>query len=476
MGGAKHGREQHQTRDAAPEPAGDGWDAASHGLLLRTADVRSVRCESRKNPTNGEPRSLVVADWVASTEDEDSYESVIVADWDQDGRLDRFRANPVLLWMHNRESVQRPAIGLCENVRVENKKLLLTVVCDDTSDFDREISTKIEKGILRAGSVGWAWGEARLRSVGDREVVVFSKNELREFSICNVGANAFALAQRDLVTAAREMARTHGSVGMREVVAHYRERFSRRTSQRATPTTLSLPPAPAPEERTPAPREPRAPGETMKKKLELGAVRATDTGIISDAACPHCEASIEVLASTIPLPTQRAAEVETLTKRATTAEGKIAETQRALDVAQTELDGAKTRLAAMEPELTAARAAAERHQAERIATAVDERVGKKIFPAERANEIKLATLLLADRTPDPDSKDAEGKPTRTLGEKAFAARLAEIDVRPHIGLVGDPITGGDQKHNTGAGKDPAARNLAAEIDDLVAKQPVTLHN
>jgi hypothetical protein len=445
------GRKGDHARDAAPKPTGDDGIAASNGMLLRTADVRSVRREDRPHPVTKEVRRLVVADWVASTESIDSYDSILIADWDKSGGLDQFRRNPVLLWAHDRSySGSRPAIGHCENARVEKNELLLTVVCDDTTEFDREIADKIEKGVLRAGSVGFDWTKAELRTIGDREVVVFSGNSLREFSVCNVGSNNDALSQRDLVRVTRDLARARGSIEQRDVITAYRERHTRAAKTSVTPA----PP-------TPRAPQPGAPKDQTMKTLPID-VRAHRASPATPASCPACNEAVVVQLTNVPEVDEKA--VADLTARASTAESKLAETTRTLELTKTELDGAKQRLAAMEPELTAARAAAEKHQAERIAAAIEERSGKKIFPTEKTTEIKLAGLLLADRTPDPEKHGA------TLGEKAWAARLAEIDARPDVGLLGAPHTGGDQKPNTGAGHDPQTRDLAAQIDATLAKQ------
>jgi phage head maturation protease len=445
------GRKSDHARDATPQPAGDDGFAASNGMLLRNADVRSVRREDRPHPITKEVRRLVVADWVASTESIDFYESILIADWDKNGGLDQFRKNPVLLWAHDRSFTHSMlAIGHCENVRVEKNQLLLTCVFDDTTEFDREIAEKVEKGVIRMGSVGFDWTKAELRTVGDREVVVFSGNSLREFSICNIGANNDALSQRDLVRVTRELVRARGSIAQQDAITAYREQHTRAAKTSPTP---AIP--------TPRAPQPGAPKDITMKTLPID-VRAHRASPTTPVACPACNEAMAVQLTNVPEADEKA--VADLTARATAAEGKLSETTRSLDVTKTELDAAKARIAAMEPELTAARATAEKHQAERVAAAIDERVGKRIFATERATEIKLAGLLLADRTPDPD------KAGSTLGEKAWSARLAEIDARPDIGLLGAPITGADQKNNTGAGHEPQARSLAAEIDALLAKQ------
>ncbi len=417
------------SRNAPPEPTGDGGHEPPDGMLVRTAHVRAVRREPRPTPKDAN-RSVVAVDFVASTEDIDSHDSILLADWAEDGRLNRYRDNPVLLWMHGRgEPV--PAIGTCENVRVEGKRLLATALFDDTTEFDRDVATKFEKGILRAFSVGFAPGECEVRMIDGCEIVVFAKNELREISAVNVPSNPKALAQRDIVSTAREMARAAGGrVEMRDVLARF---AADKTLTRGAPVA-----APAIPQTTPA----HGLGDIMatptKKTVQTDerAVRATDDGATFDVACPHCEAPVEVRAANMPLPMKRAAEIEE-TRTALTAE------RAALIEARALLDSEQKRATALEGKLAEARGSLATLLIDGAAREVDARVGKKIEPHERDAEIHLARLFLADAAPDPESpKDAAGNPTRTLGQKRWAERLAAVDMRRDIGLLTAPITTG----------------------------------
>lgn len=424
-----------EARHAAPEPAGNGGHAAPDGVLLRTAHVRAVRRETRPTAENRE-RKLVVVDFVASTEDVDSHDSILVCDWAEAGRLKRYESNPVLLWMHNRGE-PRPAIGHCENVRTEGKKLLATAVFDDSTEFDREIAAKYEKGVLRAFSVGFCPGKCEVRIIDGREVVVFSENELRENSAVNVPSNAAALVtgQRDLVQTAREMARSAGgAVQMRDVLT----RLSTLPQTRDVPST----------DRDATPTPAHGHGETLMatKKIVVPderTVRATDDGATFDLSCPHCDAPVEVSARSLPLPAKAAKDIEETRKALDTERAALTAERTALTEVRALLESEQKRAAGLEARLAEANRGLSGMLLATAERDVMERIGKKIEPHEKDEEMSLARMFLADNAPDADGpKDAEGKPTRTLGQKKWAERLAKLDQRRDLGLLTAPITAG----------------------------------
>lgn len=425
-----YGPEFDPSRDAAPKPTGGEWDAAQDGMLLRAANVRSVRREDRKNPVTGETRKVVVADWVASTEAEDSYESILVADWDQDGRLDRFRANPVLLWMHDRSLQRVPAIGHCEDVRVENRELLLRVVCDDTTEFDREIAEKIAKGILRAGSVGFGWEKAELRTVGDRQVVVFSKNILQEFSIVNVGSNPQALSQRDLVRATRELLIAGGNVGMREAAAAYRAMTGNRTAgqTRAAQPTIAGMPAKLKETRMKT---------VIVDNTAAEAIRRNGTAELKDGD--------EAVRVAMPYMATMDAEIRTLSERASTLEKNLAVVTAERDALKSTVDTAKAgERAAVE---AATKAVTERNEAvaERAKLTLEPLTGLDAWQMSPAVRDIYAGLAATD----PAKFDALVSDYRAKGERAGALIRKEPAA---------PLPGGD----------PTPRALPNHDEDPVA--------
>lgn len=130
-----------------------------------------------------------VIDCIASTDTEDTYGDSIEQDtW----QLDRYAANPVVLYMHN--SREMP-IGLASNVRVEGGKLLatLTLTSDDINPRAGEVWRAYKAKLLRCVSVGFIAHSYRWEKREDREVFVLSDCELLEISVCTIGANPDAL-------------------------------------------------------------------------------------------------------------------------------------------------------------------------------------------------------------------------------------------------------------------------------------------
>ena len=108
--------------------------------------------------------------------------------WD----LKPFKKNPVLLWGHDRS---RPAIGLVEKTRVKETRLLGNPTFDEDDPFAMAVSKKVDKRIIRSGSVGFFPTKIEFNDdEKDPCRLTYLKQELREFSLCNVPANPNALA------------------------------------------------------------------------------------------------------------------------------------------------------------------------------------------------------------------------------------------------------------------------------------------
>ncbi|HQL33510.1 MAG TPA: peptidase [Treponemataceae bacterium] len=135
--------------------------------------------------------------WVFSTFDTDRYdEKVDPKGWE----LERYLENPVVLWAHCHSI---PAIGkasdlaasdfLSGNIRFNEK---------DYDEFGWSIGERVKRGVIRAGSVGMLVKEIewldRKAGDGDEADLIIRKQELLEFSICNVPANPFALQTSSL--------------------------------------------------------------------------------------------------------------------------------------------------------------------------------------------------------------------------------------------------------------------------------------
>jgi HK97 family phage prohead protease len=132
--------------------------------------------------------------WTLSTYDLDRYqERIDPQGWD----FKRYMDNPVVEWSHRYDI---PAIGKIENLTIDDKGLHGLVYFTDKSfdPFGWSIGQRVKAGVIRAGSVGFRVMEIEIPSKDDSKdgtSLIFRKQELLEFSICNVPANPFALAK-----------------------------------------------------------------------------------------------------------------------------------------------------------------------------------------------------------------------------------------------------------------------------------------
>jgi len=132
--------------------------------------------------------------WTLSTFDLDRYgERIDPAGWD----FAQYCKNPIVEWAHN---YMIPAIGKIEGLAADDKGLH-GVVCFNDKDYDIfgwSIGQRVKAGVIRAGSVGFRVLEIEIpdkETAKDGTSLIFRKQELLEFSICNVPANPFALAK-----------------------------------------------------------------------------------------------------------------------------------------------------------------------------------------------------------------------------------------------------------------------------------------
>jgi HK97 family phage prohead protease len=127
-------------------------------------------------------------DVIASTAAIDGYGEIVAQDWD----LKRFLANPVVLYGHNAWDMP---IGYATDVRVDDGKLRATLnfVDEKASPTAERVWQGIRQGSLRAVSVGFRAGQVTSRSVGEREVLVLTGNELLEISVVPLPANPEAV-------------------------------------------------------------------------------------------------------------------------------------------------------------------------------------------------------------------------------------------------------------------------------------------
>jgi HK97 family phage prohead protease len=132
--------------------------------------------------------------WTLSTFDLDRYaERIDPAGWDIRAYLD----NPVVEWSHN---YLIPAIGKIEALHADDNGLQGVLYFNDKAydAFGWGIGQRVKAGVIRAGSVGFRPIEIEIPSKEDGKdgtTLIFRKQELLEFSICNVPANQKALAK-----------------------------------------------------------------------------------------------------------------------------------------------------------------------------------------------------------------------------------------------------------------------------------------
>ncbi|MDR2434605.1 MAG: HK97 family phage prohead protease [Treponema sp.] len=132
--------------------------------------------------------------WTLSTFDLDRFGERIDPDgWD----YKRYRDNPVVEWAHRYDI---PAIGKMEGLAADDNGLHGLVIFNgkDYDPFGWAIGQRVKAGVIRAGSVGFRVIEIEIPSKEDSRdgtTLIFRKQELLEFSICNVPANPFALAK-----------------------------------------------------------------------------------------------------------------------------------------------------------------------------------------------------------------------------------------------------------------------------------------
>jgi HK97 family phage prohead protease len=132
--------------------------------------------------------------WTLSTFDLDRFsERIDPAGWD----YKRYMNNPVIEWAHRYDI---PAIGKADSLYADEKGLHGLVIFND-KDYDPfgwAIGRRVKAGVIRAGSVGFRVIEIEIpdkETAKDGTTLIFRKQELLEFSICNVPANPFALSE-----------------------------------------------------------------------------------------------------------------------------------------------------------------------------------------------------------------------------------------------------------------------------------------
>jgi HK97 family phage prohead protease len=166
------------------------------GVFKLSGDVEVIAAAAFSNEqlagSNKQCDNAIV--WTLSTFDLDRFaERVDPAGWE----FSAFAKNPVVQWAHRFDI---PAIGKIEGLTVDDSGLHGVVFFNDKSfdPFGWSIGQRVKAGVIRAGSVGFRVLEIEIPSKADSRdgtALIFRKQELLEFSICNVPANPFALAK-----------------------------------------------------------------------------------------------------------------------------------------------------------------------------------------------------------------------------------------------------------------------------------------
>jgi HK97 family phage prohead protease len=157
-----------------------------------TADVELIASVPFALTADGEAEAGIA--WTFSTFDLDRFsERIDPAGWD----YKRYMDNPVVEWAHRYDI---PAIGKADSLYADEKGLHGAVIFND-KEYDPigwAIGRRVQAGVIRAGSVGFRVIEIEIPSKEDSRdgtTLIFRKQELLEFSICNVPANPFALTK-----------------------------------------------------------------------------------------------------------------------------------------------------------------------------------------------------------------------------------------------------------------------------------------
>jgi HK97 family phage prohead protease len=171
-----------------------GIKKESAGVQKITGDVELIASVPlRLTEDNEEEKGFM---WTLSTFDLDRFgERIDPQGWD----FKRYMANPVVEWAHRYDI---PAIGKIEGLTVDGDGLHGLVLFNEKSfdPFGWGIGQRVKAGVIRAGSLGFRPVEIEIPSKNDSKdgtSLIFRKQELLEFSICNVPANPFALANEE---------------------------------------------------------------------------------------------------------------------------------------------------------------------------------------------------------------------------------------------------------------------------------------
>jgi HK97 family phage prohead protease len=168
---------EHQPRAAASRAEGNV--PGSDGLQVRAFHMRGM--------PDAEKRTAL---FVASTDSIDSYGERVKQNW----RLERFLANPVILWAH--QSRELP-IGQAAKVEVKDNQLeiLVKFASEKANPKAEQVWQGVLEATIRGVSVGFYPHSVRWEREGDKEVLCLDDNELYELSVTPIPANPDCVAK-----------------------------------------------------------------------------------------------------------------------------------------------------------------------------------------------------------------------------------------------------------------------------------------
>ena len=131
-------------------------------------------------------------DFIITTESEDRHGTIFLADgWE----LESYRKNPVVFYNHNRGS-EDPDMNIgSSTVRREGNDHIASLTFDDVTEnkVAAKIKRKLDNGTLRSASIGAIPKEGKWEVRDERDVLVFSRQELLEWSVVDVPSNTDAI-------------------------------------------------------------------------------------------------------------------------------------------------------------------------------------------------------------------------------------------------------------------------------------------
>jgi hypothetical protein len=162
-------------------------------MFNNTAQSRAA--EYRANSVDEEART---AEFVISTEAPDTYDTVFLSSgWE----LEQYKRNPVVTYQHrDHDSNPDLVIGTSEVYVDAEKRLIGKITFENGEDnpLAEKVMRKVKNGILRGASI-WAYpheGRYGEKAVGENvDMIYFTRQELRAWSIVTVQSNPDALAR-----------------------------------------------------------------------------------------------------------------------------------------------------------------------------------------------------------------------------------------------------------------------------------------